>query len=168
MNYLSNTKAQKHFILYGFSMGAMATYTFLDRKELEASKYDIQKIIVDSPLSDVPSILKAGSDKLGLPEFIFEDAYENFNKSTNGYADRLKMGTLLQDNNIPILLIQSNHDQTTPSQHTKEQLELLKGKNITTWFMDSALHVKLYTHPDYRDRYEKTVSEFIQSDLSVK
>lgn len=164
MNYLADKKGQKHFILYGFSMGAMATYVFLDRDELGASGYDIQKIIVDSPLSDVRSVLKAGSDKLGLPEFIFDDAYANFEEATNGYANRLKMGTLLQENDIPILLLQSNHDQTTPSAHTKEQLGLLKNKQITTWFMDSALHVKIYTNPAYRDEYQQRVSTFIKAN----
>ncbi len=167
LNFLSKSKSQKHFILYSFSMGAMATYTYLDRTELGASAYDIQKIIADSPLSDVPSILKEGSDKLGLPEFIFEDAFATFQKATNDYASRLKMGTLLKDNNIPILLVQSNHDQTTPSAHTKEQLELLKDKNISTWFMDSALHVKIYTNPLYRDEYHSRVSTFIQADLTT-
>lgn len=167
LEYLANQKSQNHFILYGFSMGAMATYTFLDRKELEATKYDIQKIIVDSPLSDVTSVLRAGSDKLGLPEFIYESTYAEFDNSINGYADRLKMGTLLQNINIPILLIQSNHDQTTPAEHTKEQLKQLTDKNISTWFVDSALHVKVYTNPKYRDTYESKVINFIRSQKNA-
>lgn len=164
LEFLTGQKAQNHFILYGFSMGAMATYTFLERKELEASKYDIQKIIVDSPLSDVTAILKAGSDKLGLPDFIYQTTYEEFDNAINGYADKLKMGTLLKNNDIPILLIQSNHDQTTPAAHTKEQLKLLAGKNITSWFVDSASHVKVYTHPDYKETYKSKVIDFIKSD----
>lgn len=162
LNYLSKEKEQAHFVLYSFSMGAMASFVYLDRAELGAAQKDIQRIIVDSPLTDVPGVLKIGSDKLGLPDILFEEGFELFDESIDGYGQKLKMGTLLQNSNIPVFVIQSNHDATTPAVHTKAQVALLEGKPVTTWYVDSANHVKIYTHPEYRADYTAKVSAFLR------
>ncbi|MGB3465789.1 MAG: alpha/beta hydrolase [Cyclobacteriaceae bacterium] len=162
LEFLSNEKNQNHFILYGFSMGAMATFTLFGRDDLDASRYDVQKIIVDSPLTNVDAVLRENADKLGLPDFIFDKAYGNMNEATDNYTGKLKMAPQINGLDIPILVLQSNHDRTTPARHTKEQLANLSDSKISTWFMDSADHVKLYTHPDYRETYANKVDTFIR------
>ncbi|MEL7146380.1 MAG: alpha/beta hydrolase [Bacteroidota bacterium] len=164
VNYLAAEKDQQHFVLYSFSMGAMATFVYLHRQELGAGKRDIQRIIVDSPLTDVPGVLRLGSDKLGLPEVLYDETFELFNEAINGYAGELQMGSLLQQSNIPLFVIQSNHDATTPAMHTREQLAKLNGKQITTWFVDSVNHVKIYTHPLYREAYTSKVNSFLRGE----
>lgn len=163
LKYLSEEKGQKHFILYGFSMGAMATFTFFGRDDLDASAYDIRKIIVDSPLTDVETLLRENASGMGLPDFLIDNTMEDLNEKTNNYASKLKMGPQMKNVDIPMLIIQSNHDQTTPARHTKEQLTMLQDQKVTTWFMDSAHHVKLYTHPKYRETYADKVNDFIRN-----
>ena len=166
VNYLSQEKSQNHFTIYGFSMGAMASFVYIARQELGASKFDIQKIIVDSPLTDVPGVLKIGSDKLGLPEVLYEEAFEMYSGAIDGFGEQMKMGTLLQGSNIPLLIIQSNNDATTPAAQTKAQVAQLQSAPISTWYMDSANHVKIYTHPTYKEEYTRRVNAFLRSRLT--
>ncbi len=161
--YLKNTKKQEHFILYSFSMGAMASYTFLDRRELQSDNYDIQKIITDSPLTNVEQLLMDNASKLKLPEFVYENTLELFNEEIDNYASKLKLSELMKGHDIPMLIIQSNHDLTTSAEQTKKEVEKLNSPLVKTWFMDSASHVKIYTNPKYSSEYVSRVNDFIRN-----
>ncbi len=61
MLWLSNEKQQSEILLYGFSMGAMAVTTLINRNDLtdklNESGINISKIILDSPVANVEKIL---------------------------------------------------------------------------------------------------------------
>lgn len=157
-------KGQKKFILYGFSMGAMAICTMLDRKDLKYSNGSILKVILDSPLSDAKANVKVNAKKMGIPNFIFKNSYEIFSKEMNGYSERMAIGIQLKNIALPILIMQSNDDNETPVSLIKNQLKLLADKsNIEIWFMDGPKHVMIYTHEDYKEEYTKKVAEFLKS-----
>ncbi len=156
-------KGQEEFILYGFSMGAMAISTMIDRGDLNTDKGSILKVIFDSPLADSKRTVQQNAMKMGLPNFIFENAYEKFSEPMDGYSDRMELGIQLKDIDIPILIIQSNDDVKTPTEFTKNQLKKLSGKsNIEAWFMDGPEHVRIYTDDKYRAEYTSRVDEFIR------
>jgi len=163
LEYLQKKKDQKYFIIYSFSMGAMATFTLLEREDLNANQFDIQKIIVDSPLSNIEKILKDRGKKMGLPSFVFDETFELLNEDTNGFASKMRVSNLLKDSKIPILFIQSNQDLATPVSHTKEEIEILNQPHIKSWFVDSASHVKIYTNPKYREEYTNRINDFIRN-----
>ncbi len=162
LKYLKEQKQQEEFTLYGFSMGAMAIYTFIGRDDLNAESFDIDRIIIDSPLSNVDANLMLRGNELGLPDFLVERGVRRLADATDGFSTQMYMSNLMKGSEIPLLLIQSNHDISTPASFTREELNKLNSPHITSWFMDSAAHVKLYTNPNYREKYTKLVSEFLR------
>jgi len=143
-------------------MGAMGTFTLLAREDLDKSPYDIDKIIFDSPLSNIEKTLLDRAEKMGLPAYVFEQTFELLNQDTKGFASKMKASELLKGSKIPMFFIQSRHDQATPFLHTSGELEKLNSPLITTWYMDSAAHVKVYTNPLYKQMYEDKVNDFIR------
>ena len=85
-----------------------------------------------------------------------------FDEAIDGYGEKLQMSYLLQNVDIPVFVIQSNHDETTPASHTREQVGKLTGKPITTWYVDSARHVRIYTLPEYKEDYTAKVNGFLR------
>ena len=156
-------KGQNKFVIYAFSMGAMATCTMIDREDLPKAKGSVLKLILDSPLSNAKKTVQKSAEEMGLPNFMFENAYEEFSEEMNGYSERMAIGTQLKGVNIPILIIQSNDDVKTPTALTKEQLEILGDKpNIESWFMDGPEHVRIYTEDKFREEYTKRVEDFMR------
>ena len=157
------SKGQEQFVLYGFSMGAMATTALLHRDDLPKSDNSIVKVILSSPLSDAKGNIRISSDEMGLPSFIFENAYAAFGDEMNNYGENMAMGVQLKNIDIPILIIQSNDDAKTPASLTKNQLKQLAGKtNIQTWFMDGPEHVRIYTLDEFRGEYTRRVNSFLR------
>ena len=163
LDYLKREKGQQHFTLYAFSMGAIATYTTFGREDLDMSAFDVNKIIIDSPLSDVAGVLKYRSDGMGLPTFIYDNAIELVAEEIDGYLYKMNMSEQLKGVDIPILVIQSNHDTSTPASYTKAEIEKLNRPSIQTWFMDSAEHVRIFKHPEYNRMYTQKVSDFLRN-----
>lgn len=164
LDYLQETKSQDSFVIYGFSMGAMATSAMLARTDLDEPRDKIEKIIFDSPLADVKGNIQKSAKEMGLPNIIFEKAFEGLSAEMNNYGENMKIGYQLKNVDIPILIIQSNHDKTTPVYLTKAQLETLKDKdNIQTWFMDSLDHVQLYIPELNRKEYTARVASFLRA-----
>jgi pimeloyl-ACP methyl ester carboxylesterase len=162
VSYLK-VKGQEEFVIYGFSMGALATSTLLHRDDLPKPDNSIIKVILESPLSDAKGNIKISADEMSLPNFIFENAYETFSKEMNNYGEQMAMGIQLKNVDIPILIIQSNDDAKTPASLTKNQLKQLEGKtNIQTWFMDGPEHVRIYTLEEFKGEYTRRVAEFLR------
>jgi len=162
VSYLK-AKGQEEFVIYGFSMGALATSTLLHRDDLPKSDNSIIKVILESPLSDAKGNIKISADEMGLPNFIFENAYAAFSEEMNNYGEQMAMGIQLKNVDIPILIIQSNDDAKTPAALTKKQLKQLAGKsNIQSWFMDGPEHVRIYTTEEFKGEYTRRVEEFLR------
>jgi pimeloyl-ACP methyl ester carboxylesterase len=162
VSYLK-AKGQEKFVIYGFSMGALATSTLLHRDDLPNPDNSIIKVILESPLSDAKGNINISADEMSLPNFIFENAYAVFSEEMNNYGEQMAMGIQLKNVDIPILIIQSNDDAKTPASLTKNQLKQLEGKtNIQTWFMDGPEHVRIYTTEEFKGKYTMRVDEFLR------
>ncbi|MCC5931024.1 MAG: hypothetical protein JJU28_17390 [Cyclobacteriaceae bacterium] len=159
---------QEVFVPFSFSMGAMATFNIIGRDDLrlrlEEKGIIIDKIIVDSPLSNVRETLSKSARDMKLPAFIFNRAYAIFNRQINGFADSMSMHTLLSKNyNTPILVIQSRSDETTPYSILEEELLLLDDHdNIESWIMEGPGHVKIYQDSAFMNDYIQKVLEFMK------
>jgi pimeloyl-ACP methyl ester carboxylesterase len=164
----------KDFILYSFSMGALATADFMWRSDLQAKtaskNIEIQKMIFDSPLSNVPGVIEVGSKKMGAYDFMVDDILENLSdeiRLPNGEEvfDKMRFSVLLKDVKQPILMLQSEDDIATPAVFLKEELGLLDSENIKVVYFDNPskaefTHVRLYIH--HTEQYENLVKEFLE------
>jgi uncharacterized protein len=159
---------QEIFVPYGFSMGAMATFNVMGRQDLRQQLVDnglkIERVIVDSPLSNVKETLRNSAREMKLPAFIFNRAYAIYNRQVNGYADSMAMHTLLsKDFTTPVLVIQSRSDETTPYTILEDELLLLKDHgNIESWIMEGPGHVKIYQDSAFMTDYIQKVLEFMK------
>lgn len=163
INYLQKIQSQDTVVIYGFSMGAMAIGTMVDRADLDLGSIVLEKVILDSPLANAMENLRLRSTEMGLPNIIFENIYGKFSDEIGGYGTKLRLSILLAESEFPILIVQSNDDTSTPARFTKQELELLGPKqNIQTWFMDGPQHVDIYAAEQYKQEYEKRISEFIR------
>ncbi|PWJ44174.1 alpha/beta hydrolase [Sediminitomix flava] len=163
IEYLKKEKGQKKFTLYGFSMGAMTIFTYIGREDLKHDISSIDKIIVDSPLSNVPALIHDQSSSMHVPDAIFDEAIDLVNHDINGYFNKLTMADQLKDFDKPILVLQSKTDPTTPLKYTESELKKMKGKNIQTWIVEDAGHVKMYSKPKYHKEYIQRVNTFLRN-----
>lgn len=163
IQYLKAAQGQNKFILYGFSMGAMAISVSLDREDLGFSIYEIERVILDSPLANAKENLRERSVGMGLPNVMFESVYDKFSEEIGGNGENLKFSTSLKDVATPILMIQSNDDESTLIKFTKQEINKLpKDVNIETWFMDGPRHVGIYQSEEWHDEYTERVANFIR------
>jgi len=170
--FLQKGPSQEHFILYGFSMGAMASFTSLGRSDLSAiikhEGLSIDKLVMDSPLVNVQETLRLNSNEMGMPNIIFNRAYHLFSKDINNYADSLSMSAQLKGYpDVPLLLLQSKDDETTPYQiFMKEYGQLKQSSNIELHTFEGVGHVRIYQEPRYKEGYTKIVNDFIRGQSS--
>jgi len=162
------------FILYSFSMGALATADFMWRSDLQektASKnITIQKMIFDSPLSNAPATVEAVSKEMGAYDFMVQEVMDNLSdeiRLPNGdeVFDKMRFSVLLKEVEQPILMLQSETDIATPAKFLKEELGILDSKNIKAVYFDNPsnaefTHVRMYIH--HKDKYEKLVKDFLE------
>ena len=164
LKMLKKEYGNNHFVLYGFSMGAMASATYMNRADLqqEMSKEGIvvDKLILASPLSNVKATLKFSSDEMGIPDFLFNVAYGEFNKKIHGYGDKMKFSYLLSNNKVPTLILYGDKDKTTP--HTILEEELKDLRHVQVEKFPGTDHVKIYTQPEYKERYAQAVNRFLR------
>ncbi|HHP7241451.1 MAG TPA: alpha/beta hydrolase [Cyclobacteriaceae bacterium] len=165
--YLNDQKKQEDFVIYAFSMGAMATATMLNRNELtdkiNNKNITIEKLIFDSPLVNVKATLKKGADDMGIPGFIFDKPYNSFNEMINGYADSMRFSYLLPSISIPILIFQSKDDKTTPYNIFIEEMNALNKSNLKIAEVDSVDHVEIFQSDRYQDFYQDEVAEYLKN-----
>ncbi len=168
IHILSKDKEQKHFILYGFSMGGMAIQELVGdprfRKDLKKEHISIDRLILDSPLSNVKETLWINSKEVGLPYFMFDMAWRKFNRSVNGNGEKMRLSTLLKNVSIPVLILQSHDDRTTPAFVLQTELEILGPKsNIHVVYFSGTKHVRTFQNPEKMHKYIRTVSDFFKN-----
>ena len=155
----------RHFVLYGFSMGSMASATYMNRvdlqKEMAKEAIAVDKLILASPLSNVKATLKFSSENMGIPDFLFEAAYGKFNRAVDGYGDQMKFSHLLSHNKVPTLILYGDADDTTP--HTILEKEMEGLTHIRAEKFSGTGHVKIYTQPEYKERYAQSINEFLRN-----
>jgi hypothetical protein len=149
MAMLKKDYNQNHFVLWGFSMGAMASATAVNRPDLveycQSENLIVDKLILESPLSNIYETTKVASDEMGIPEFIFDMSFNKFDHVVDDWGKNMKLSYLLNNKPLPTLVIYSNGDSTTPSS-----------------IFEGAEHVQIYTRPEYKERYALTVNDFLR------
>ena len=164
----------KDFVLYSFSMGALATADFMWRSDLQekttSKNITIQKMIFDSPLSNAPGVIELGSKRMGAYDFMIEEVLENLSdeiRLPNGEKvfDKMRFSVLLKDVKQPMLMLQSEDDIPTPAKFLKEELGILNSKNIKVVYFDNPskaefTHVRMYIH--HKERYENLIKDFLE------
>ena len=158
---------QDTFLLYGFSMGAMAILNATGRPDLRKILNDkhlaVEGIILDSPLANVKETIKAEMETEGLPTIAFSKIYDQYSSIIHDYADSMKL-SVLRDPSIPMLILQSEDDGTTRAFILKNELKSMKNKGHLTvkWFQGPG-HVRIFQYPALKDDYIKTVGAFVRA-----
>lgn len=164
MQMLNDRYQQDHFVLWGFSMGAMASATSVNRPEVQEMMSNkgltVDKLILASPLSNVQETLRAASQDMGIPGFIFNMSYNKFNKRFDGWIDNMKFSWLLSEQPLPTLVLYGNGDSTTPAAILEAEIRGLP--NVQAELFEGADHVQLYTQPQFRERYGQLVNDFLR------
>lgn len=164
MKMLKDRYNQQDFVLWGFSMGAMASATAVNRPDLvEYQKNEglkVSKLILGSPLSNIKETTRLAGAEMGIPNFIFNESWKSFDKVVDGWSDNMKFSYLLSNAKLPALVLYSDGDATTPSEVLEAEVEGLY--NVYPVLFKDADHVQLYTRPEYKDRYAAKVSDFLR------
>ncbi len=160
---------QKHVVLYGFSMGCMAIMNTIYRPDLkhkiDSAGIYIDKIILDSPLSNVKATLRYEAAKMHLPGILFNKTYHMYSKKINGYGEKMKLSTLLSDTHIPILILQSKDDHTTPYFILEQELKTIGNRpNMKEVFFEGPDHVRIFQTSKTRQRYISNVKSFLEKE----
>ncbi len=166
MTMLKGRERQREFVLWGFSMGAMASAVAVNRPDLvdymDRENLKVNKLILASPLSNVKETAWVEGKNIGVPKFIFEQAWNSFDKEVEGWSDQMKFSFLLSNNKLPVLVLYGTGDSQTPHEILESEIEGLY--NVIPIMFDDAEHVQLYTRPEYKDRYGQKVNDFLRLD----
>lgn len=155
---------QSNFILYGFSMGAMAICNATGREDLEKqlsqNGINIEKIILDSPLVNVKKILKIESDNMVLMSPLFPKIFSIYSEEINGFGENMRMSKLLPKD-IPVLVLQSKDDNTTYFDVFESELNQMKNyTNISVSYFEGPDHVRMFQDERTHQKYEQVVRYF--------
>lgn len=167
IQFLKRNYNNKRIILYSFSMGSMASMLFLNNeeymKDLSKKNIQIEKLIMDSPMSNAKEILMYGSIKTGFPEWLSTAVLSGYQWKFDGDLDKLRLSVLLPNIKIPILIFHGKMDESTPFEIFEKEYRELPEKmlNIKTVFFEKGKHVYLYPKKEYRDQYITSVKNFI-------
>ncbi len=164
MTMLQTRFNQDEFVLWGFSMGAMASATAMHRPDLvevlEENNIQVKKLILASPLSNVEKTLRAASQDMNIPGFIFNITYNSFSKQSEGYVNQMKLSLLLRNSPLPVLALYGSADSQTPVSFLEEEISGLS--NVKAERFENAEHVRIYTMPEYKDCYAEAVNAFLR------
>jgi pimeloyl-ACP methyl ester carboxylesterase len=162
---LSEKKNQKRFTVYGFSMGAMASMTLVGRPDLQEllgqHQLSVEKLILDSPLSNVQETLWLEAKKMGLPKFLFDITFSKFDELVNGYGENLCISKNLEKFEKPVLILQSEDDTTTPLDIFKSEIDRLSSSpNIRVIYFQGPDHVRMWQDERTQLKYMATCKAF--------
>jgi len=164
MTMLKNREGQREFVLWGFSMGAMASAVAVSRPDLvqyvSNENMQVEKLILASPLSNVKETSWIAAQDMGIPKPVFEQAWNGFDKKVDGWSQNMKFSYLLKESKLPTLVLYGTGDATTPHDVLEAEIEGLY--NVYPIMFADADHVQIYTLPQYKERYGSKVSEFLR------
>ncbi len=166
MQMLKDKYNQQEFVLWGFSMGAMASAITVNRPDLveyqKANGLVVNKLILASPLSNAEKTSWVGAQDMGIPRFIFDAAWSGFDPVIDDWSENMKFSYLLSNNRLPTLVLYSNGDMTTPAEILEGEIEGMM--NVYPVLFQDADHVQIYTTPEYKERYGSRVDAFLRMD----
>ena len=162
MEMLKERFGKNNFTLYGFSQGGMgsAIASKMYVKVLRKKGIVIEKLILDSSISNIRKRIKEDAKKRRVPKFIVSVIVRIFNFRVGSHLDKLKLSYLLK--RIPTLIIQSKNDKaTTYGMLMEEYNELAQNEHIRLKVFEKGSHTRIYADPDCKDEYAKAVKEFL-------
>ena len=164
MEMLSEKYSKKNFILYGFSQGGMgsAIVSRYYQSALRKKGIVIEKMILDSTISNVKKRIKSDAKKRRVPKFIVSIVIRIFNLRVGNHLENLRLSYLLK--RIPTLIIQSKNDKaTTYGMLMGEYNKLANFEKIQLKVFEKGAHTRIYAEPECSAEYTKTVGEFLKN-----
>jgi len=159
-------RGQKEFVLWGFSMGAMASAIAVNRPDLvdfvDRENISVTKLILASPLSNAEETSWVSAQAMGIPKPIFGQAWNSFDKEVDGWTDQMRFSYLLSNRKLPTLILYGTGDTTTPHGILESEIEGLF--HVIPILFKGADHVQIYTRPEYKERYGSKVSQFLRME----
>lgn len=144
--------------LLGFSLGAQTSSIYLGSQH---ANEHIDFAILDSPLSNMSYVISSQMQNIGIPV--------DFLMFTGNIITKLKLGFSYEDTNVlnyidktnvPILIINSKADITTPYFMGKDIYNTISHSNKNMFTVDDSKHVEIFS--DYPKEYEKNIMDFIK------
>lgn len=164
MKMLKEIYQQEEFVLWGFSMGAMASATAINRPDLVATQQKegllVSKLILASPLSNIKETARVAAADMSIPNFIFNESWKGFDKVIDGWSDNMKFSYLLANKKLPTLVLYGNGDATTPAEILEAEVDGMM--HVYPILFKGADHVQIYTQPEFKERYADKVNEFLR------
>lgn len=159
---------QDTFLLYGFSMGAMAVANAVGRPELAQKESSenivIAKIILDSPLANVKKTLKDQSEQVLIAKPFFNEIFSKYSDEIHGFGEDMKLAELL-DANTPTLILQSEDDKTTLVEILKEEIrDMPESNKLKVVYFHGPDHVKMFQDSTTKVDYINAVHDFVRSN----
>ncbi len=163
--YLKEHYEQDTFMLYGFSMGAMAISNALGRPDLKSKLKEndifIEKVILDSPLSNVKETLRDQTSEVLLSSYFFDEIFELYSKQINGFGEKMRLSKLFPKD-IPLLILQSKDDHLTLNDILSIELNEMKDfSNINVVYFEGPDHVRIFQDNRTREQYLDAVGDFL-------
>jgi fermentation-respiration switch protein FrsA (DUF1100 family) len=148
--------APGEIVLHGFSMGGATVLR-------AAPESGVAAVVEDSAYSDLPLILRERLPEVsGLPSFFTPGVLlmAKLFFGIDSWAVRPREDARrLCEKGIPLLIIHSTDDATTPFEHARR----IKAAcpEATLWRIEGYEHVGAYAHPEYRQR----ILGFLQTEV---
>ncbi len=163
MEMLQDKFGQNKFVLFGQSQGGMgsAIASRLHVGNLRKRGIKIEKLILDSSISNVRRRIKEDARKRKVPKFIVSVVIRVFNIRVGNNLDKLRLSYLLK--RIPTLIIQSKEDRATTYSMLMGEMKYLKDNNlIHLKVFDKGSHTKIYGEKNNKDEYTQTIFKFLK------
>ncbi len=168
LSFLKDQYHQDTFMLYGFSMGAMAISNALGRPELKGMLAEndifIEKVILDSPLSNVKETLRDQTSEVPLASYFFDDIFELYSKQINGFGAQMRLSKLFPKD-IPLLILQSKDDHLTLNEILTIELNEMKDYDkLSITYFEGPDHVRIFQDDRTRKQYLDAVEKYLLID----
>jgi uncharacterized protein len=139
--------AREEVVLHGFSLGGATVLR-------AAPESGVAAVVEESAYSDLPLILRQQLPKVsGLPSFFTPGVFlmgKLFLGIDPWVVRPEEDARRLCDKGIPLLIIHSTDDETTPFKHARRINAACP--EATLWRIEGYEHVGAYAHPEYRQR----------------
>lgn len=172
--FVAREYGAKRQVHHSFSMGATATGVLLWRKDLrealDQAGVQIERIILDSPLTHVKATLLRSVKEMKLPQVLVDRgmtalAEEITAPDGKSVFEDLRFSTLYGEVTAPMLILQDREDRTTPMSDLEAELAILplrpnwQLKTFSPATEGAYTHVRMYVqHPD---DYRAAVAAFM-------
>ncbi|RRD39781.1 alpha/beta fold hydrolase [Leptotrichia sp. OH3620_COT-345] len=163
MEMLNEKFRKNNFVLYGFSQGGMgsAIAAKIFSNELRKKGIKVDKLILDSSISNVRKRVKQDAAKRKVPKFIVSVVIRVFNLRVGNKLDKLRFSYLLR--RIPTLIIQTKSDKaTTYGMLMEEYNDIAQYKNVYLKVFEKGSHTRIYAEPEYKEGYTEVVGNFLK------